>query len=166
MKINIITYQLKNNNRYVNISLLFLGFFMFLFLISLWFPTSELMKDIYLILLVASVSFILLLIFLLVYRQSIKRTIYLSQNEIVRLTVNSQIDTDKIKEKAEIEYAGNEIETVSDAKLYEIDNTTAFALLKNEGEIKISNSAKKSSGLEIPPKELFNQIISLLWAVS
>ena len=166
MKINIITSELKKANRYLNISMLIFGLFMLLFFVSFWFQESDLMKSIYLISLFTSFGLILISILLLMFRQSRKRNIELDKNQIAELRINSQISTEKISEKSEIEYAGNEIEMNLDSKIYEIDNKTAFELLNNGTNLKSLNRTIKTNGFDISPKELFSGLMSMLWASS
>ncbi|WP_248723304.1 hypothetical protein [Seonamhaeicola sp. ML3] len=124
------------------------------------------MKSVYLISLFASGVLILVSIILTIFRQSKKQTIELDKNQIAELTINSETDAETITKKSEIEYAGNEIQTKSDSKVYEINNKCAFELLKCGQEIMTTNLTKKSNGLEMSPKELFNDLMSILWASS
>ncbi|QIJ88294.1 hypothetical protein C7H62_0485 [Mesoflavibacter sp. HG96] len=166
MRINIITSKLKKANRNLNLSLLIFGLFMLLFFISFWFPKSDLMKSVYLISLFASGVLIIVSIILIIFRQSKKQTIELDKTEIAELTINSQIGAEKITKDNEIEFSGNEIKTKSESKVYEINNKSAFELLKTGQEIRTKSLTKKTNGLDMSPKELFNDLMSMLWASS
>ena len=166
MRINIITPELKKANRYLNISMLIFGLFMLLLFLSFWFPENDLMKSIYLISLFTSLGLILISILLLMFRQSRKRNIELDKNQIAELRINSQISPEKISKKSEIEYAGNEIKTDLDSKVYEIDNKTTFELLNSGTNLKSLNRTIKTNGIDISPKELFSDLMSMLWASS
>ncbi|MEZ4797894.1 MAG: hypothetical protein R2785_12090 [Flavobacteriaceae bacterium] len=124
------------------------------------------MKNVYLISLFASGGFILLSLILSILRQNKKQTIELDKTQIVELTINSRIETEKITKKSDIEFTGNLIKTNPDFKVYEINNESAFDLLKSGKEIKTKNLTQKNSGLDMAPKELFNDLISMLWASS
>ncbi len=166
MRINIITSELKKANRNLNLSLLIFGLFMLLFFISFWFPKSDLMKSVYLISLFASGVLIIVSIILIIFRQSKKQTIELDKTEIAELTINSQIGAEKITKDNEIEFSGNEIKTKSESKVFEINNKSAFELLKTGQEIRTKSLTKKTNGLDMSPKELFNDLMSMLWASS
>ncbi len=92
--------------------------------------------------------------------------IELDKTQIVELTINSPISPEEITKKSEIEYVENEIKTNLDSNIYEIDNTTAFELLKSRKNLKIISRTKKNSRLDMSPKELFNDLMSILWAAS
>jgi hypothetical protein len=139
---------------------------MLVFFISFWFPKNALVKNVYLISLFASGGFLLLSIILSIFRQNKKQTLEFDKTHITELTINSEIETEKITKKSEIEFTGNLIKTNSDSKVYEINNESAFDLLKFGNEIKTINLTKKNSGLDMSPKELFNDLMSMLWASS
>ena len=162
MKINILTSELKKANRKLNISLLIFSFFMLLFFISFWFAESDLMKYTFMISLFGCAGLILISIIFLIIRQNKKQTIELDKTEIAELNINSKISFEKIAKETEIEFSGNEIKTKSDLKVYEINNKSAFELLKSGQEIKIKNLTKKNSGLDMSPKELFSDLMSML----
>ncbi|NER15089.1 hypothetical protein GWK08_16665 [Leptobacterium flavescens] len=166
MKINIVTSELKKANRYLNLSLLIFALFMLLFFISFWFPNNTLIKNLYAISVFVSGGSILFSVILLIYRQSCKKVIDLDQSEIMELTINSHIDPSKILKLNDIEYAGNQIKVVSDSKIYEIDKSTAFELIKNGSDLNARAFFKKTSRFDFPPKELFNELMSILWAAS
>ena len=166
MKIKIITSELKKANRNLNISLLIFGFFILLFIISFWFPKSGLMKNVYLFSLFASVSFIVISIILLLIRQSKKQTINLDKDQMAELTINSQIEPEKILKTSEIEYCGNELKTNLNSKIYEVDNKTAYELMNSGTDLKITSLTKKNNEFDTSPKELFSDLMSMLWASS
>ena len=166
MRINILTSELKKANRNLNISLMIFGLFMLLFFISFWFPKRDFMKSIYLISLFASGGLILISILFLIFRQTKKRSIELEENQIAELIINSQMSAEKISKKSEIEYLGNEIKTNTVEEIYEVSNSTAFELLHSGIEMKTTNRTKNNSGMNMSPKELFNDLMSILWASS
>ena len=114
----------------------------------------------------ASGVLIIVSIILIIFRQSKKQTIELDKTEIAELTINSQIGAEKITKDNEIEFSGNEIKTKSESKVFEINNKSAFELLKTGQEIKTKSLTKKTNGLDMSPKELFNDLLSMLWASS
>ena len=85
---------------------------------------------------------------------------------MAELTINSQIEPKNISKKSEIEYCGNELKTTFDSKIYQVDNITAFKLLKSETKLITTSLTKKNSGLDSSPKELFSELMSMLWASS
>jgi hypothetical protein len=163
MKINIITNNFKKTTQFLNISLLIFCLFMLVSFISLWFTDSEFMESVAAIFILASGALILISIFLIIFRQIFKKTIEVHEDQIEALHINSQVDMSQIKEKAEIAYFGNSLKIINDPKDYELNNTTTFELLKNNGAITTINTSIKIKGLDIPPKEIFKSVAGALF---
>ncbi|MFC4633009.1 hypothetical protein ACFO3O_03775 [Dokdonia ponticola] len=162
MKINIVTNHFKKATRFLNVSLLIFCLFMLISFISLWFSNSELTKSVFAIFILASGVMILIAVFLLILRKTLKKTIEVSIDQIETLFVNSKVDVSQIKEKEEIAYFGNSLEISNYPKNYELTNTTTFELLKNNDTSKVTNTSVKSKVLDVPPKEVFRSVLEAL----
>ncbi|MEP0262932.1 hypothetical protein [Dokdonia sp.] len=163
MKINIVTNNFKKTTRFLNISLLIFCLFMLISLISFWFTNNEIMEAVFVIFLFAGGAMLLISILLLILRQTFKEAIEVNVSQIETLHINSQIDVSQIKERAEIAYFGNSLKIIHSQKDYELNNKTAFKLLKDNDTIITINTSIKIKELDIPPKEVFKAVMGTLF---
>ena len=162
MKINIVTNEFKKATRFLNIALFFFCLFIPVIFISLSFTSNKFMEGLVIVLILVNAILLLIAIFLLIFRQFLKKSIEVNESQMEALHINSQVSLSQIKEKTEIEYFENSLKIINDPRDYELTNTTAFKLLKSNNEITTTNTFIKSKWLDIPPREIFKSIVSAL----
>ncbi|MDO1501568.1 hypothetical protein Q2T40_15645 [Winogradskyella maritima] len=166
MKVNVLTSKAKKATRNFNISMLILFFSLLIFTFTFWLPEN---KFNFLIFVIVGCTFIfgLVLTFVLVLiRKSSASLIEIDIGDVERLTVNSHISAKDIVRVDEIGYSGNFISLIIDKVALEVDNKSAFEILKNANNLNVSSQFINTKNLELSPKELFKSIMSILWASS
>jgi len=146
--------------------LLAFSIFMLLCFISALFLNNDVMNYIFVISILISGILILTSIILLIFGQIYKKEIEISEAEIEELNINSAINVDQIKKKTEIKYFGNILRITNDRESYELDNSTAFELLKKRNKISVKNHFIKINELDMSPKSLLHDIFTSFWGWS
>jgi len=110
--------------------------------------------------------FIVISIILSFYKSFSRKVLFLNIEEILELSVNSNIELDKLRKESEIGYSGNYLIVKDEHQKIEIDNKSTYKLLKCLDSKLLKNERIQGKLLDVSTKDLFNDLMSMLWGAS